>query len=90
MSHDDHAGYCPTCFERQGPLQAHGLLYFWCMRHHVRWTTPARARASTAEDLTAVRDICQRTVLTLYARSWKPGTFINARPATTSNTGGLS
>lgn len=72
MSLDDKAGWCPWCFRREGPLQAHGLKYFWCANHRIRWTTPARERAGPAEDLVAVRLICQRMVPIAYARSWRP------------------
>jgi hypothetical protein len=68
----DDAGFCPTCYERSGPLTAHGLTYFWCMPHRLRWTVPARARDDSAEAVAGARLVCQKTVLIPYARSWRP------------------
>ncbi len=68
----DDEGYCPRCNTREGPLPAHGLLYFYCLKHCVHWTRPARERADSAEAVAAAREICRRTVLIPYARTWRP------------------
>ena len=70
----DSIGYCPTCFERQGPLHSYGLLYHYCITptHAYRWTTPAQWRQTDPAALEAVRKICQKTTLILYARMQQP------------------
>jgi hypothetical protein len=68
MSLDDHIGVCPECFCREGPVHAFGLLYHYCLRHRYRWTTPARFRQTDLAALAAVRQICQKTTLIIYAR----------------------
>ena len=61
-------GYCPTCFTRSGPLHSYGLLYFYCLKHRFRWTVGAKFRETDPAALAAVRRICEKTVLIVYAR----------------------
>ena len=63
------AGYCPTCYRREGPAHMFGLYYWYCLRHRYRWTTPAKFRETRPEALQAVRLICQKTTLILHART---------------------
>lgn len=65
MNHE--GSYCPTCYKRDGPLHAFGLLYWWCMTHRYRWTTAARFRELDPAALHAVRAVCQKTTLVVHS-----------------------
>ena len=75
-----HAGFCPTCFQREGPLKAHGLLYWYCGEHHVHWTTPARERGSSPEEFIRVQELCQKTVRIVHAKTWRPSRDLYPQP----------
>ena len=68
----DEQGVCPFCYTREGPLLAHGLQYFFCLRHGVRWIRPSSRRQDSPEAVARARDICRRTAQIPYARSWRP------------------